>query len=370
MKKQLPFIIQLFALTFLLIKPGFTEAQDCPIEHRNGILTGNVVWDVNTSDFEGESQSFVACNDGILTSIIIEAATFDCSAGDLVIRIGTGNPIVGSTITTRTISFTCGGGGGAQELTFTLNPAVSLTKNETYFFTLEGLETGGGQFRNHFDLSGSYNSGHRYYHLPGVGWISFSGHDLNFKLTGSGTESPLPIELISFESKLIDAQVKLIWQTASEVDNKGFEIQRSRAMKTWETLYFVEGSGTSVVINSYKFIDERPLYGTNYYRLKQIDFDGSYEYSDALSVDFNNRDIKPFQLYPNPVTNGELILSFHKDFNETSTFALYSPTGQLILKRKTINPKETVDVKGLNTGIYRLELTNGHEVWQELIVIQ
>ena len=110
-----------------------------------------------------------------------------------------------------------------------------------------------------------------------------------FAATGGGgvfrsvTPANIPVELLSFNGFVVDNIVKLEWYTATEINNKGFEIERSLNEKTnWQKIGFVEGNGTTTDKKSYSFVDKSISIGTYFYRLKQIDFDGSYHYSKLL----------------------------------------------------------------------------------------
>ena len=108
--------------------------------------------------------------------------------------------------------------------------------------------------------------------------------------------------------------VQLNWTTATETNNSGFEIQRTsplpspyqaeggKAGRGWETIGFVPGFGTTTEPKSYSFVDENVSTGIYKYRLKQIDFDGSFEYSNEIEieVDFTPKDFVLYQNYPNP----------------------------------------------------------------------
>jgi hypothetical protein len=116
-----------------------------------------------------------------------------------------------------------------------------------------------------------------------------------------------PVELFSFNATLVDDKVKLNWTTATETNNSGFEIQRLQdskieKLKDWETIGFVPGYGTTTEPKSYSFIDENTTAGTYKYRLKQIDFDGSFTYSNEIEVivDFTPKEFVLYQNYPNP----------------------------------------------------------------------
>jgi len=117
---------------------------------------------------------------------------------------------------------------------------------------------------------------------------------------------PVPVELVSFNGKYFKNQVLLDWETATEVDNYGFNIERvslstSPGEEEWETIGFVEGHGNSNSPKKYSYIDKNPVGGSNFkYRLKQIDTDGKYEYSDIVEIEIVLSDFALYQNYPNP----------------------------------------------------------------------
>ncbi len=98
---------------------------------------------------------------------------------------------------------------------------------------------------------------------------------------------PLPVELTEFYVVRFDNINLIKWETASELNNKGFEVQKSFNNKDWELIFFQEGKGTSNEFNSYEILDNTDL--TSYYRLKQIDFDGVYEYSNTIVMTVKER---------------------------------------------------------------------------------
>jgi hypothetical protein len=119
----------------------------------------------------------------------------------------------------------------------------------------------------------------------------------------------IPVELTSFTSEFLQDEiaVKLCWTTATEANNSGFEIQRQVGSRqspvgNWMSIGFVPGFGTSTETKTYSFIDENLISGTYKYRLKQIDFDGSFEYSNEIEVevDFTPIEFVLYQNYPNP----------------------------------------------------------------------
>ncbi len=120
---------------------------------------------------------------------------------------------------------------------------------------------------------------------------------------------PLPVELASFSAECNDNDVMLSWTTASETNNKGFQVERRKAkvesnggdVESFESVGFVNGNGTSTELNHYSFTDENLSAGKYIYRLKQIDYDGSFEYSNEIEIDVNVvNEFMLFQNYPNP----------------------------------------------------------------------
>ncbi len=123
--------------------------------------------------------------------------------------------------------------------------------------------------------------------------------------------SLVPVELASFSASVTTAGVELKWTTATETNNYGFSIERRSEGSDFAEIGFVKGNGTSTVINSYSFVDTKPLNGSVYYRLKQIDLDGSVNYSNEIMAD-NSGMVNGFHLYgnyPNPF-NPSTTISF------------------------------------------------------------
>jgi hypothetical protein len=139
--------------------------------------------------------------------------------------------------------------------------------------------------------------------------ITVTGGRLNVFNAVVEISSPIvPVELVSFNYELFDGSVNLSWITATEINNQGFEIDRQVSSKqsavgNWNSIGFVPGFGTTTELKSYSFIDENVATETYRYRLKQIDFDGSFEYSFIIEVEVEVLAPNKFSLeqnYPNP----------------------------------------------------------------------
>jgi photosystem II stability/assembly factor-like uncharacterized protein len=113
-------------------------------------------------------------------------------------------------------------------------------------------------------------------------------------------ESPLPVELTSFSAQVSKYQVNLKWQTATETNNYGFEIER-KTIDDWQNIGFVNGNGNCNSPKQYSFTDNSLIGGNKFqYRLKQIDNDGQFEYSDIVEVEVSPNEYFLYQNYPNP----------------------------------------------------------------------
>jgi hypothetical protein len=123
--------------------------------------------------------------------------------------------------------------------------------------------------------------------------VDFIGPGVNTgPFTGGGgtihvTPNPLPIELLSFSAKAEGESVLVRWETATETNNDFFTIERSNDVKNWVVIGYVDGAGNSNRPLSYRFTDNQPLEGISYYRLRQTDYDGKYEYFGPVAVQFD-----------------------------------------------------------------------------------
>jgi hypothetical protein len=158
--------------------------------------------------------------------------------------------------------------------------------------------------------------------VPGNITTGNPGFNANFATMSGGAfntgNQPLPVELISFSAKALGNRVLLNWSTATELNNYGFEILRSADKNQWSKIGFVSGNGISSSINHYTFTDNKPLNDISYYRLAQIDNDGSFSYSNIIEIKLiTPQEFMLLQNYPNP-------------FNPTTNIEWYSPVDGFI----------------------------------------
>ncbi len=124
-------------------------------------------------------------------------------------------------------------------------------------------------------------------------------------IENSTLDIPLPVELTSFTAKVSGSAIQLSWETKTEINNYGFDVERawssSNQEKLWQKIGFVNGNGNSNSPKQYSFVDNNPTGGNVFvYRLKQIDTDGKYEYSDEVEVELLPSQYELCQNYPNP----------------------------------------------------------------------
>ncbi len=163
----------------------------------------------------------------------------------------------------------------------------------------------------------------------------------------------LPVNLISLYVTANEGQVEIKWMVASQTNNKGFLVQRSFNGREWTTIGDVGGLGTSTMIKEYSFIDQEPYRGINYYRLKQVDFDGRESVSDVKQVQFDRGELK---FFPNPFQDRLQTVGLAAEDN----VELIRFDGLHI--HKMVDRDGVVDTSDLIEGVYLLKVENALRV--------
>ena len=245
-----------------------------------------------------------------------------------------------------------------------MKPEVGTVTIRLYLSSVSGTITT-SDLRLLIDADGVYNSGATISSAPtalGSGiyeWTGINIDDNDHFTVGSidTSQTPLPIELVHFSvKKMHRGQVQLSWQTASEINNDFFTVERSSDGINWEEITTVDGAGNSTSTLTYSEVDNHPYDGVSYYRLKQTDFNGQFEYSQIRSVHILQQLDSYIKIYPNPTTNQITITGSAKELEE---IMLYNALGQnvtsLIERVRTSENQWVIDLSKLNTGIYNIQ---------------
>jgi len=198
---------------------------------------------------------------------------------------------------------------------------------------------------------------------------------------GSGSPAnPLPVELIDFIVKLKNNKALLQWKTASEKNNDYFEVQRSEDGQSWANLGKIEGAGDSHEELDYKFTDENPLYGVSYYRLRQVDYDGQYDFSNIIVLEnFKNNVVQSepeLHLYPNPAQLEELVIrALNLDPLQQVEVSLSDIYGKQYLKEVVEGNilEQGVQFKTsvrLSSGLYLVSVKQNNTLLQKKVIIK
>ncbi len=180
-------------------------------------------------------------------------------------------------------------------------------------------------------------------------------------------------------------QVLCTWQTASELNNDYFEVERSfdpAANSKWLKAGTVKGNGTSEIVHSYQFTDDVSTTldmtmlkqvqhdGTMYYRLKQVDYDGNSSLSEVRVIHFNQSENTNWNIYPNPATNE---LHIETTSSEKLTVQVFDITSKQLLESYSFNTSINMNTSSLNEGMYFVRITNNNGMvvkMQKILVVR
>lgn len=176
----------------------------------------------------------------------------------------------------------------------------------------------------------------------------------------------IPVELTSFSGMVTQDGIKLDWATATETNNRGFEIERATDGESFIKVGFVEGNGTSTERNDYSFVDRFNFRQNSvvYYRLKQVDYDGTFSYSDVINIEYNlPADFTLGQNYPNPF-NPSTKIEYTLPVNGVVSLIVYDNLGtevaSLVNETKVAGRYEAdFNAVNLSSGVYFYRLTVG-----------
>lgn len=244
------------------------------------------------------AQSFTTnstCGNGSITDIAVWAIG---SHTNVTLKIYSGVGCSGTLLHTQPNVDIANGMGLPTNIDVT--PNVPYTAGGVYTFKLEFEvnEDGEGGSSLQKSIADTYPDGN-YFIDPDCAPTTEDLFFMVFTVAGI-----FPVELTDFQVRMANDQAQLQWSTASEQNNAGFEVERSTDAHQWEVLTFVEGKGTTTEVTDYQYIDKHPAVGTNYYRLRQLDFNGEESYSPVKAVEYSADGNASLAIYPNPVQAG------------------------------------------------------------------
>lgn len=311
--------------------------SDCPAF----ITVGGTFFEVGncsaTPDpsFSGYSFGVV----GVFALTYAEIQTYENSGDDVIggtlyYRIWTGSPSGGFSSLSLSDVNLLGGGDEKRSANSNINLLAGLTGSTNY--TLE------------IYYQATENPNNQFYHSNG---------GANYSLTFT-TPVLMPVTLSQFTANSTSMSTHLTWATATETNNSHFEIQRSADAREWKALGEVKGAGTTQKPQQYEFTDVRPPAGLSYYRLRQVDFDGQYEYSPVVAVSRKGEGYS-FAVFPNPAS--DRLQAVLPPGGEGAVVELYNGQGQRIRQQQLLSDsgREEVRLTGLLPGLYYLFILDG-----------
>lgn len=339
------------------------------------VFNGNIVYSqTGTFNFTGASDN----GNNITQTVDSRTLTVTTASGN--IGLYDGNNEVGLSLTTNSPP-QCYDEVGTTSMTLTFSGTVNIT-------TIYCMEGTGNNFNWDFTPTGGSNSAKTNQAINGLNGtevtLNFVGITaITITRTGGGgvlfgvdnivMDAALPVELTTFTAHPAKNTVQLKWATATEVNNYGFEVERSAVgnqQSGWEKIAFVNGHGNSNSPKEYSFVDLSPLPGLSSYRLKQIDFDGANEYYDAVTVSLSaSSQPELMQNNPNPF-NPSTAIKFYIPENNIVSIKIYDMLGREIttLVNKATdagyhiiywNGKDDAG-KEVSSGVYLYKLTAGN----------
>ena len=273
-----------------------------------------------------------------------------------------------TTVERYTTAITGPGGDKGINRYYKISPTTNTGLNATLVFNYDDSELNGST-ENNLVLFKSINDGLSWTQVGGTvsstnNTITLSSIDGFSWWTAAESGSVLPIKLLNFSSKCLNKNsIELNWATASEINNSHFEIQQSLDAENFITIGKVEGAGNSNSILNYKSIVENNENIQSYFRLKQIDFDGKFEYSKIIAVDCSDNLLNTIEVYPNPFTN-EISIDFKTLLKSKVKIEVRNKLG-IIIKEEVIeanNSNKKIELnKNLSSGIYFIIISNDTE---------
>ncbi|MCP3927579.1 MAG: T9SS type A sorting domain-containing protein [Bacteroidetes bacterium] len=232
----------------------------------------------------------------------------------------------------------------------TVNATDGSTSNSPLSITIPATATLG---ETKMRVSSAYHGGNTPF-TPAPCSNNFWGEVEDYTVNIKATPVYNPVDLINFHAKAVENRyIRLDWKTATEENNAGFELQRGTDGKRFIPIRWIEGNGTSLELQQYQYVDKEvennQIY---YYRLKQVDFDGTFEYSGIQSSVVRYSDAG-FAVYPSPASD-RIYVKTEEDLNQQKdiTFELFDALGRKVLIQSLDQKETSISITQIPTGVY------------------
>jgi len=188
-----------------------------------------------------------------------------------------------------------------------------------------------------------------------------------------GSCTVLPVKWLGFTAeKYLKTQAQLKWSTAQEINCKYFEVENSLDGISFKSIGTLAAKGNANTTVSYEFIHENPTIGTNYYRIKQVDNDGSYSYSALRKLIFKSDNL--FEIFPQPSDGKNVNIKFSEAINDDFQMEIFNVNGQLVYSKNVLRVADkttfSFDVSALNNGIYFVRINTKNDIIQTKMLIK
>jgi hypothetical protein len=265
----------------------------------------------------------------------------------------------------------CGGGAGDPNITISVSGGATITGGTGSSPATKVLGSLAGQtgsttswtdFTVTFKTAvGQHSADIILYDTQGAG----CGNDFAFdEFKVVGLLYSLPITLIDFKAGKEGDFVKLAWSTATQINNDYFLVEKSKNGIDFIPIESLKGAGNSQSILNYQTTDRSPYSGISYYRLKQVDYDGTVSYSKIVAVKFDEH--KNITVSPNPGTG---IFNI-QGLNAEAEISVQNPLGQVVLIQKAFSDSSEIDLSSQPSGVYFIQVNNGEASSSAKIILR
>jgi hypothetical protein len=334
-----------------------------------GEILANAPVIISNSTFTFNNSSYLFNNGGTL-AITASTLTFNnnsyllANAGPVSLQNGT-EIFIGNGLSTSNAYVKMNG----PTLNIYDNSGISLGNDNNYYFNWSSYSGAATTSSASSSVSTSPNSLNCGGSFPNSCQSPLVYGPANLSASGLGTISVLPVLLTGFTAVLSDNAVTLTWNTTQETNSNYFEVERSQNGTTWEAIGTVSAKGNSATISEYSYNDNAPVNGINYYRLKMVNIDNSFNYSEVKTV--RTTAVKEISFFPNPAqtfVNVSLVQS-----DNSSSVQLLNISGQILQETKVSGGNAstvTFNVAQYARGMYvvRVVNTDGSSATSKLVI--